>query len=591
MDGRGNATVVWEKDNVIFAQRWDNASQQWWREAYPISTGGDPLVAMNPRIAWSKDGDAIAIWKVGSSIFANRLAAGWHYDTEQWIAQGNNLPQVSNPQITMDTIGNAIVVWDLNGDSYAIRYAPTPGWQPTAQPIDAGTGDATDPQIATNGWFPGSGNDRVMIVWNEDSGTGTETNIYARLYNNSVWQPPEPIESGRGTAYYPMIAMNDSSRVRVVWKQRVTSGTGTVYQIHTNRFAIGSGWEGERQIATPGHKGDISNQQIVMNNNDLAIAAWDDGSQTAGGIIHAYVWDSWEPWGQPIASFTYSPPSPNAGDLVSFDASGSTDDGTIVSYEWDFEDDGSFDATGVTATHTYSTAGTNTVRLKVTDDGFQTDETTQQITVGTDATYTVGGMVSGLSGALVLLNNGGDGLVITENGPFKFRTELTDGAAYDVTVWLTRPGQPCPVSNGSGIISGADVTNVAVTCNATGACITVAPTWNVTETNIVITDDPNNRCQAGGPFNFTYTINQIGCYLIVVSSQFNETYRGPIAGNVAFPLDGEYAVPGTQDIMNVEKTLDFSGNSFTGSTVWTVRFAGPQQESCSGTSDLAGTAQ
>jgi PKD repeat protein len=615
MDGSGNAVVVWQKYNpvddnyVIFAQRWDHASQQWWPKTYPISTGTPAFDTPNPRIAMSANGDAIAIWQetsqASNGIFANRLAKGqtvWSSGTKQWIAQNNNLPLVSNPQITMDRNGNAIVVWDLNGDSYAVRYSPATGWTPTAEQIDAGTGDATDPQIATNGWFPGSGSDRVMTVWNEDSGAGTPTNIYARLYSVGSWLPPEPIESGGGAAYYPQVAMNDSGRVRAVWKQKVTTGAGTVYQIHANRFAIGSNWEGERQIETPGHKGDVSNQQIVMNNNGIAIAAWDDGSRTAGGIIHTYVWDSWEPWGQPIASFTYAPPSPNAGDLVTFDASGSTDNGTIVSYEWDFNYDGStfnVDATGITATHTYSTTGAYTVGLRVTDDGGLTDETTQQVTVGTVATYTVGGTVSGLTGGtLVLQNNGGDNLSITADGSFTFATPLAEGSNYDVTV-LTQPAdQKCSVSNGSGTISGASVTDVVVTCTATGACITVAPNWDVTETNIVITDDPYNRCgDDPGPYKFTYTVtSQSDCYLYLQSSQFNEMYMGPINGNTA-SLTGSYGdgPPGFQDIVDVEKTLTFSGSgssTFTGSTIWTRTFAGPPpQEYCSGTSDLAGTAQ
>ncbi|WP_017342043.1 malectin domain-containing carbohydrate-binding protein, partial [Halorubrum sp. T3] len=41
--------------------------------------------------------------------------------------------------------------------------------------------------------------------------------------------------------------------------------------------------------------------------------------------------------GPPTASFTVSPDAPEAGQQVSFDASGSSDDGSIASYEWDFD--------------------------------------------------------------------------------------------------------------------------------------------------------------------------------------------------------------------------------------------------------------
>ena len=56
---------------------------------------------------------------------------------------------------------------------------------------------------------------------------------------------------------------------------------------------------------------------------------------------------------------------------VAFDGSASSDpDGTIVSYDWTFGDGGT--ASGPKPTHAYSTAGTYTVTLKVTDDTGRT---------------------------------------------------------------------------------------------------------------------------------------------------------------------------------------------------------------------------
>lgn len=79
---------------------------------------------------------------------------------------------------------------------------------------------------------------------------------------------------------------------------------------------------------------------------------------------------------------------------------------------------------------------------------------------------TIGGTVSGLSGAgLVLRNNGGDDLAISAGGSFTFPTPVSTGTSYLVTV-LTQPATPtqtCTVSNGSGTAS-TNVTNVAVSC-------------------------------------------------------------------------------------------------------------------------------
>ena len=71
------------------------------------------------------------------------------------------------------------------------------------------------------------------------------------------------------------------------------------------------------------------------------------------------------------------------------------------------------------------------------------------VTCSNTASYTVGGTVSGLSGTVVLQDNGGDDLSVTANGSFTFATALR-GAAYSVTVKTNPSGQTCTVSSGSG---------------------------------------------------------------------------------------------------------------------------------------------
>jgi 6-phosphogluconolactonase len=83
-------------------------------------------------------------------------------------------------------------------------------------------------------------------------------------------------------------------------------------------------------------------------------------------------------------------------------------------------------------------------------------------------TYTIGGSLSGLTGSgLVLQNNAGDNLnVAAKATSFVFPTAIANGAAYAVTV-LTQPSNPaqtCTVSSGSGTVSAANVTMVAIAC-------------------------------------------------------------------------------------------------------------------------------
>jgi len=73
----------------------------------------------------------------------------------------------------------------------------------------------------------------------------------------------------------------------------------------------------------------------------------------------------------PTASFMVTPPIGAETDTITFDASASSDDGWIVSYDWNFGDRTS--GAGKMVQHTYSVVGIYTVTLTVTDNEGGTD--------------------------------------------------------------------------------------------------------------------------------------------------------------------------------------------------------------------------
>jgi hypothetical protein len=78
--------------------------------------------------------------------------------------------------------------------------------------------------------------------------------------------------------------------------------------------------------------------------------------------------------------------------------------------------------------------------------------------------FTIAGNVLGLAGSLVLRDNGTDDKTITADGGFTFTTPIFSGLTYAVTVASKPPAQTCSVTQGSGTITNANVTNVQVTC-------------------------------------------------------------------------------------------------------------------------------
>lgn len=84
----------------------------------------------------------------------------------------------------------------------------------------------------------------------------------------------------------------------------------------------------------------------------------------------------------PEPAFSYSPTIPNVDESVTFDADESTDsDGSIDRLEWDFDDDGEIEATGMQVTHAFSQPGDYRVSLSVTDDDGTSRTVSQTVSV------------------------------------------------------------------------------------------------------------------------------------------------------------------------------------------------------------------
>ena len=99
-------------------------------------------------------------------------------------------------------------------------------------------------------------------------------------------------------------------------------------------------------------------------------------------------------------------------------------------------------------------------------------------------TFSIGGTVSGLVGTgLVLQNNGGNNLTFSVSGAYSFATKLPANVNYAVTVFTQPSGSTCSVANGTGTVTNADITNVAVTCVSSGPLVLVANSGVTNGTN------------------------------------------------------------------------------------------------------------
>jgi PGF-CTERM protein len=127
----------------------------------------------------------------------------------------------------------------------------------------------------------------------------------------------------------------------------------------------------------------------------------------------------------------------DVGAAVTFDGSGSADNVAVTSYEWDVDGDGTVDATGATATHTYASAGTYTATLTVTDDAGNSDTATRTVTVEATDDDTTGPPVevtarSGQTDVVVRAHSGDVSVDLAHAGS-ETGNVSADSVAFDTT--------------------------------------------------------------------------------------------------------------------------------------------------------------
>jgi putative esterase len=177
--------------------------------------------------------------------------------------------------------------------------------------------------------------------------------------------------------------------------------------------------------------------------------------------------------------------------------------------------------------------------------------------VATAPVYSVGGTVSGLTGTVVLQDNGGDNLSVAANGSFTFPTQLASGAGYAVTVKTQPSGQTCAVGGGTGTVGAANVTSVAVTCTTSPpVTYSIGGTVSGLTGTVVLQDNggDNLSVAANGSFTFPTKLAGGAGYAVTVKTQ-------PSGQTCA--VGGGTGTVGAANVTSVAVTCTTSGGSGT----------------------------
>jgi len=158
-------------------------------------------------------------------------------------------------------------------------------------------------------------------------------------------------------------------------------------------------------------------------------------------------------------------------------------------------------------------------------------------------TFAIGGTVTGLLGAgLVLSNNGGDDLPVNADGTFQFGKKVASGGGFNVAVRTqpSNPTQACTVGSPSGTVGNSDVTTVVVSCSTSD--FTVGGTIdNLAGSGLVLQNNGGGDVRLdSGATSFTFAPAPSGTqYNVTVAAQPTGPAQACTVGNPSGTVGGE----------------------------------------------------
>jgi PKD repeat protein len=375
------------------------------------------------------------------------------------------------------------------------------------------------------------------------------SNLYFRYHNGTAWSDYETLELGdsENVNKWPSITQSDDGQAWLMFEVN-----GELFMRHYD----GATWAAKELI----NSGNYANLKLGTNGDRVEWVA----SQCNGApFLVSYDFQSFGSNGLPTANFSYS-----TTDLTATFSDTSTDnDGTIVTWDWDFGD--GYSSSIQNPVHSYAAADTYTVSLTVTDNDGGSDTASQDITVTeppnvppsasftystTDLTATFSDTSTDSDGTIVTWDwDFGDGYSSSIQNPVHayaaagtYMVSLTvtdndggsDTASQDITV-AEPPNVP---PSASFTYSTTDLTATFSDTSTDGDGTIVSWAWDFGDGNNSSIQNPIHSYAAAGTYTVSLTVidNDGGSDIVNQSVTVNEP---PII--VDFLATGEIHVAGT----------------------------------------------
>lgn len=229
MDAAGNVTVAFKNapDTALYVNRFDAATNAW--------SGVSALEswANSPKLAFSPDGNGVAIWSYGETLYARRFLSATNTWTAAVALNPGAWDYIEGTSLAVDTQGNAVVSWmtfqnDERRTQVARFDAASGSW---SAPATLGSSAGLPWESVGNSVIAVNGS-HAAVAWTHTAEAGNQ--FYIARYKDGVWSAPELLETAMGAVGQPSITIDSLGSIGVLWRQL----EGQVESIHSKQYVL-----------------------------------------------------------------------------------------------------------------------------------------------------------------------------------------------------------------------------------------------------------------------------------------------------------------------------------------------------------------
>ncbi len=298
---------------------------------------------------------------------------------------------VLGPVIAAGPLGRVFIVWWDVGRGNIMADSSSDGgltWGTDVRVNDVPGSTRPNPFSPWGGSLPSiamNANGSLFVAWPDRAAGNLDIAVSRSDDGGHTWSTPVRVNddtSGKDQ-WMPSLVIDGSGVLHATW---MDARTGNLNVFYSRSIDGGRTWTTNVRVTTAEtpskyiRPGDYLG--LATDPNGSVYTAWTDGRGTDLDIYFALATrmpGDDPPW----AAFTLSPAAGNVTTIFTANASGSwdiEDPAPQLQVRWDWENDGQWDtnwSTAKSASHTYATPGTFTIRLEVRDTAGLTDNTTQ----------------------------------------------------------------------------------------------------------------------------------------------------------------------------------------------------------------------